>query len=200
MLIDFRKLFPRYNIKPKGILHIGGNIGEEAPIYLELGITRQVWIEANPDIFLKLKRNISNNPDALAYCFAAGDENKRTTLHIANNNGQSSSVLELGTHKIQHPDVHYVEDIEVDMMRCDGFEFYGCDFLNIDAQGFELNILKGLGDKIKQFKWAYLEVNNAEVYKGCAQIDSVDLFMIANGFRRVETKWVGSWGDALYIR
>lgn len=200
MLIDFRKLFPKYNIKPKGVLHIGANCGEEAPVYLDLGIQRQIWIEANPDIFLKLKKNISNNPQAVAYCFAAGDENKKVTLHVANNGGQSSSVLELGTHKIQHPDVHYTHDIEVDMMRCDGFEFDGCDFLNIDAQGFELNILKGLGDKMKQFKWACLEINRGPVYQNCGEVDSVDLFMLSYGFRRVETKWIGNWGDGIYIR
>lgn len=200
MLIDFRTLFPRYNIKPKGVLHIGANVGEEAQVYLQLGIKRQVWIEANPEIFLKLKQNIAGNPEAVAYNFAAGDETKEVVLHIANNGGQSSSVLELGTHSTQHPDVHYVRDISVPMMRCDSFEFEGCDFLNIDAQGFELPILKGLGDKLKKIKWAYLEVNRAEVYKGCAQIDTMDLFMVANGFRRVETKWVGNWGDALFIR
>jgi len=200
MLIDFRTLFPKYKIRPKGVLHVGGNIGEEAPIYLELGINRQIWVEANPELFLRLKRNISSNPEAVAYNFAAGDENRQVTLHIANNNGQSSSVLELGTHKNQHPDVHYIADVEVPMMRIDGYEFHGVDFLNIDVQGFELQVLKGIGDKIREFKWIYLEVNKADVYIGCAQIDSIDLFMTANGFRRVETKWVGSWGDSLYIR
>jgi FkbM family methyltransferase len=200
MLIDFRTLFPKYRIKPKGVLHVGANVGEEAGVYLELGIKRQVWIEANPEIFLKLKNNISGNPEAVAYNFAAGDENKQVTLHIANNNSQSSSLLELGTHKQQHPDVHYIADVEVPMMRCDGFEFDGCDFLNMDVQGLELSVLKGIGSKINNFKWVYTEVNRADVYQGCAQIESIDLFMVSNGFRRVETKWVGNWGDALYIR
>jgi hypothetical protein len=55
---------------------VGANVGEEAPVYLELGIKKQIWIEANPEIFLKLKSNLSNNPDAIAYntCIGAGKQ------------------------------------------------------------------------------------------------------------------------------
>lgn len=206
MLIDFRQLFPRWNITPKGVLHVGANIGEEAPVYNELGIKKVIWIEANVDLFPKLMENITKFSNPVAYNFAAGEENKKVTLHISNNAGQSSSVLELGTHKQAHPEVHYIADKEVDMYRIDHVfgsgEIDGCDFLNIDVQGFELSVLRGMGSLLRQFQWVYLEVNQAELYKECALIDSVDLFMTANGFRRVETKWCGNtgWGDACFIR
>lgn len=54
MLIPFDYLFQKYNIKPKGVLHIGANVGEEAAMYDRLGVKKQVWIEGNPEIFLKL--------------------------------------------------------------------------------------------------------------------------------------------------
>lgn len=206
MLIDFRQLFPKYNIKPTGVLHVGANVGEEAPVYHELGIQKVIWIEANADLFPALMENITKYPNPVAYNFAAGDENKKTVLHISNNGSQSSSVLELGTHKQAHPDVHYVADKEVDMFRIDhalgSGEIDGCDFLNIDVQGFELNVLRGMGNLIRQFQWVYLEVNQQPLYVGCALIDSIDLFMTANGLRRVETKWCGNtgWGDSLYVR
>lgn len=202
MLIDFRTLFPKYGITPKGVLHIGANVGEEFQVYNKLGVKKQIWIEGNPEIFLKLKNNISSNPQAVALNYVIGDENKDVVFHISNNGSQSSSVLELGTHKQQHPNVHYVQDIPAKMHRIDSLDLdlSGVDFLNIDLQGAEMLALKGMGDLLKQFNWAYLEVNKADVYKGCAQIDSMDLFMVANRFRRVEIKWVGNWGDALYIK
>lgn len=196
-------LFAKYKINPTGVLHIGANIGEEAPVYDQLGIKKQIWIEGNPEIFLKLKRNISHNPHAVALNYVIGDENKEVVFHISNNASQSSSVLELGTHKAQHPDVHYVKDIKAKMYRIDSLDLdlTDVDFLNIDLQGAEMMALRGMGDLLKQFKWAYLEVNRAQVYKGCAQLDSLDLFMTANGFRRVETaRWIGDWTDALYIK
>lgn len=202
MLIDFRELFPRYKIRPQGVLHVGANVGEEAPVYLELGIKKQLWVEANPHIYRQLLQNISDNPDAIALNFAAGDEQKPSvTLHISNNAGQSSSLLELGTHKIAHPDVYYVGDVTVRMERLDSLYLTGYDFLNIDVQGFELHVLKGLGEKVGQFKWIYLEVNKAELYEHCALIEDIDIYLGAYGFERRETKWAGdtNWGDALYI-
>lgn len=204
MLIPFDYLFEKYNIKPKGILHIGANVGEEAVTYEKLGVRKQIWIEGNPEIFLKLKQNINHNPDAVALNYVIGDENKPVTFHIANNAGQSSSVLELGYHKIDHPDVHYIGDIETTMHRIDSLDLdlSGVDFLNIDLQGAELMALRGMGDLLRGFRWAYLEINKAEEYIGCPLIETLDLFMIANGFRRVETKYCGrsSWGDALYCK
>ena len=204
MLIDFRELFPRHNIRPKGVLHIGANRGEEAPVYLELGIKKQIWIEANPYIFTQLRETLRNNEDAMAFNYIIGDENKPSILHEANNGSQSSSILELGTHKQQHPDVHYVRNIPVMMRRIDDLipeiVIKEYDFLSIDIQGAELMALKGMGDYLKYFQWAYLEVNKSYVYEGCALVEEVDVYMLSFGFRRVETKWVGNWGDALYIK
>lgn len=203
MLIPFDHLFSRYGLTFTGVLHVGANVGEEAKMYDSLGIKKQIWIEANPEIFLQLKHNISNNPEAVALNYCIGDEDgKEVVFHVSNNGSQSSSVLEFGTHKVQHPDVHYVRDIPMKTTRIDslGLDLSGVDLLNMDLQGYELPALRGMGDLLKKFKAAYLEVNRAQVYKGCAQIESVDLFMIGNGFRRVETKWIGNWGDALYIR
>lgn len=205
MLIDFRELFPKYNIKPKGVLHVGANVGEEAPVYLELGVTRQIWIEANPEIYFLLRETIKDNPHAMAFNYAISNVDfERSILHVANNGGQSSSLLDFGTHKQQHPDVHYIKDIPVVSRRIDSLipitVMEGYDFLNIDIQGFELQALKGMGWHLNLIKWAYIEVNKNQVYKTCATVEEVDSYLYAFGFKRVETKWIGSWGDALYIK
>lgn len=207
MLIDFRQLWPKYGINPNGVLHIGANVGEEAPVYLELGVKKQIWIEANPIIYDKLRDNIAHNEDAIAYNYCIGDEDgKLVTFHVSNNGSQSSSILELGTHKTAHPEVHYVEDVEMKMRRIDKLFIFNnplaYDFLNIDLQGAELKALKGMGNILNNFKWAYLEVNQQELYKGCALVGEIDEYLAVFGFRRVETKWCGNtgWGDALYVK
>lgn len=217
MLIDFRKLFPKYSIKPKGVLHVGANVGEEAPVYDELGIKKVIWVEANPYICDKLTQNVKKYGHQVCN-FAASDETGNVILHESNNGGQSSSILELGTHKIVHPEVHYVRDIPVIMARIDEYFFSdtadkakvsyykhsleSVDFLNMDIQGAELKALRGMGDLLKQFRWAYMEVNKEELYKGCPNVMDLDLFLNGFGFMRVETMWCGNtgWGDALYIK
>jgi len=208
MLIDFRTLFPKYGIRPKGVLHVGANKGEEAPVYLELGIKKQIWIEAYEPVFRLLKDNLANNPEAIAWNACVSDENgDKVTFHVSNNGSQSSSILELGTHKEVHPEVHYINHIEMTTQRIDKlFENpfvnpSNYDFLNIDLQGAELKALKGMGKLIHNFKWAYLEVNQKELYQGCALVEDIDYYLGAYGFTRVETRWCGNtcWGDALYV-
>lgn len=208
MLIDFRTLFPKYGINPKGVLHVGANRGEEFPVYMELGIKKQIWVEAHKPTFNKLKVNVSGNPEAICWNACISNENGQlVTFHVSNNGSQSSSILELGTHAQVHPEVHYIETIEMTTTRLDRLfqsEFVDVsnyDFLNIDLQGAELKALKGLGGLIKGFKWAYLEVNRKELYKGCALVDDIDYYLGAYGFERVETFWTGfEWGDALFVK
>ncbi len=204
MIIPLDELFKRWRLSFTGVLHIGANVGEERFMYDKLGIKKQVWIEGNPDIFLTLKENLSYNPHAVALNYLIGDENKESVLHESNNGSQSSSVLDLDYHKIDHPDVHYVRDIPLQMYRVDSLDLdlSGVDLLNIDLQGAELMALRGMGDIVKQFKAIYLEVNKKELYKGCPLVEDLDLFLMAFGFRRVETKWCGrfSWGDALWVK
>jgi len=209
MLIDFRELFPRWNIKPKGVLHIGANVGEEFPVYMELGITNQIWFEPNPKLYKILSDKVVVNDTIATFEGCVGEENKDVVLHISSNSGQSSSIMELGTHAQVHPDVHYVEDITVPMVRLDTFKnenfdriIKEVDFLNIDVQGYELNALKGMGDLLHKFKWAYLEVNKAELYVGCPLIEDLDAYLDGYGFVRVETYWAGNtnWGDALWVK
>jgi len=207
MLIDFRKLFPRHKIKPKGVLHLGSNVGEEAPVYDQLGIKNVIWVEANPEIYQTLVMNVAQYGHR-HYNFCVGDENREEVIfHISNNGSQSSSVLELGTHKRQHPDVEFTHDIKVPMFRIDSFfssdgdKLNDIDFLNADLQGMELKALQGMGDLLHQFKWVYLEVNKNDVYIGCPRVEEIDEYLAGYGFKRVETaKWIGDWSDALYSK
>lgn len=218
MLIDFRTLFPKYNIQPKGVLHVGANVGEERDVYLELGIKKQVWIEANPETFEKLKVNISGNPDAVAVNWCISDKQEEVTFHVSNNGSQSSSILPLGTHKQMHPDVTYVKEIKMRAISLGQFFMahayenpysvhikflQSLDFLNIDLQGAELKALKGLGRYLDQFKWVYLEVNSDHVYEGCALLPEIEIYLMSFGFKRAELKWASAnltWGDCLFIR
>lgn len=205
MLIDFRQLFPKYNLQFQGVLHIGANKGEERDVYLELGIRKQIWIEANPDIFLVLKQNIHYNPDATAFNYCIGDEEgKMVMFKFSNNGSQSSSILSLGTHRFEHPDVYYTGQTLMTMRRIDklGLNLEGVDLLNVDLQGADLLALKGMGDLLNQFKAIYIEVNKDYVYEGCALVEEIDEYCDKFGFVRVETKWAPNknWGDAFLVK
>lgn len=205
MLIPFETLFKKYNIQSKGILHVGASLGQEAQRYADLGIERMIFIEAIPDVFLKLKENISKFPQATALNVCVSDiDGQVVKFNIANNDGQSSSFLEFGTHIEKHPTVKFIDHIELQTVRLDSLlkdiDLIGIDFLVMDLQGAELLALKGMGDLLNKFKYAYLEVNSQELYKNCALIEDIDFYLSSFGFERKETKMLGfGWGDALYV-
>lgn len=208
MLIPFQDLFRRHTIKPAGVLHLGANTGQEAGDYNAMGIRKVIWVEADPTLFPKLVAHVSPyGHRALKACVSDKDGDRRP-FHIANNKGQSSSLLELGTHKQAHPEVKYVGDIEMSTIRVDsllrkhGFVLDPWWFLNADLQGAELMALRGMEGLLKNFSHLYLEVNEKPLYVGCPLVGDLDGFLKPHGFRRVETKMSGNhgWGDALYSK
>ena len=102
-----------------------------------------------------------------------------------------------------HPDVSFegTEDVEVDIL--DNYDIGNCNMINIDVQGYELEVFKGAKKTLKKIDYIYCEVNRDEVYEGNAMVGELDEFLGEYGFERVETKWPESyytWGDALYIK
>lgn len=205
MLIPFDYLLKKYNFKPSGIMHVGANVGEESEAYQKAGIKRVVWIEANPYIFAILKNNLKDLPENEAFNICAGDENKDVVLHEANNAGQSSSILNLGTHRRNHPNVKFVRDIPVKMFRLEDFlrdiDMSGINYLSMDIQGAELLALKGMGKLLEQFNWVYLEVNKEYVYEGNGLVGEIDQYLKGFGFKPLEEKWTkANWGDKFYSK
>lgn len=207
MLIEFDNIVRKYG-KPKGILHVGANRGQEAETYSK-HVKDVVWIEALPHVYEDLLHHIKQYGHIAILACVSDKDNEEVPFHESNNEAQSSSLLELGTHKTAHPEVHYIADHKLTTTRLDTLmdkselvTFDNLDFLAMDIQGAEMLALKGLGDRLNQFKYVYLEVNTAEVYVGCALLPEVEKYLNRFGFQKKEERifkqW--EWGDALFVR
>ena len=191
----------------KGAIHVGANIGEERYWYAEQTFKKVLWFEPNKDLFPKLVEHLKEFPKQIAFNIGIHDYLKEGILHISNNAGQSSSLLDLGLHSKYHPEVIYIKDQGVTLTRLDYFledsgeKIKNYNFLNIDVQGTELNVLKSLGDQLGKLEYIYLEVNDLEVYKKCALLDEIDEYLSNFDFMRIKTKMTKAhWGDAFYIK
>lgn len=208
MLIDLKYLLTKYNIQPTGIIHIGGSHAEELVSYMSNGIERMIWIEAIPEVFKKMEQQlISLNFAVPINACIADEEGNEVDFHITNNAGQSSSMLGLALHREMHPDVHVVSTIKCITQTIDGivarrgFDLTFYDFLNIDLQGAELLALKGMKKNLHKINYAYIEVNEKELYTNCGLLPEMDKYMLDHGFTRVEIVMTDcGWGDAFYIR
>lgn len=213
MLIEFHDIFyflERIGKKPRGVFHVGAHECEERTAYLTHGIqdSQIIWVDGNIDLVQKMKaKGIPIIYHALV------DEVERDVVFHITNNGQSSSILEMGTHAALYPHIYVTEKrsqrtttIE-SLQKQESIDFTNLNFWNFDIQGSELAALKGAGELLRYADALYLEVNTDEVYKGCATLDELEKFLAEKGFVRAAIKIYENgrpggdgWGDALYVR
>jgi FkbM family methyltransferase len=179
------------NLSLRKIIHVGAHFLEERSLYERLNL-EVLWIEANPYI-AKMHPNV--------ICATISDKVEEVEFIISNNT-QSSSILNMKTHKNVYPHIFEVEKIKTKTTTLNALinnpsEY---DALNLDIQGAELKALKGATNILPFLKAIYTEVNKEELYENCARIEEIDLFLAKYDFCRVSTKWEGNtgWGDALY--
>lgn len=205
MLINLRELCIKHKFVPKGVIHVGAHKAEENSIYDDLGIDNVVWIEGNPDLCNQLKETFYKKGNQI-YNYLVSDVDDKEYEFKVTNNGESSSILDLGTHKEKHPHIFVTETKKLksktlnSIIADNKLDMSTFNFLNLDIQGAELLALKGLGDNIESIEYIYTEVNVDYLYEGCALMEEIDKYLNSFGFSRVETKILNEygWGDAFY--
>jgi FkbM family methyltransferase len=208
MLIDPKdvvSLLTKHNITARGILHVGAHLCEEKAFYnqhLGLDDEKQIWVDANEDL-VKINKN-----NGIPHCYTAVlDETERNVVFKITNNGQSSSILDFGTHKASYPHIYVTQERNVRTQTLSNFfkntnlDPKNYNFWNFDIQGSELHVFRGSPELLQYADVIYTEVNTADVYKGCGQLQDLDTLLLEHGLKRVMIHMTGqNWGDAIYVR
>lgn len=203
MLISFKELFQKYSIKCHGLVHVGAHFAEENSDYLELGIQRRIYVEPCKAAFDVLLDKFENDIDVTLYNVACGDYEGVSAMFVSHNNqGQSNSLLRPDKHLEQHPDVVFTDSEIVNVVKLDNLDFKKKDynFLVMDCQGFEGQVLLGATETLKHIDYIYTEVNRDSTYKDNFLVEQLDELL--SDFKRVETFYPSpnlSWGDAFFI-
>jgi FkbM family methyltransferase len=204
MLINFTNLRRKYNMNINGVVHIGAHYGEEIQEYVDNGIQKITVFEPLSKNFEVLAERLQDvNADIQGYQTALGSERGTATMYLSSNEAQSSSILKPKEHLEHHPDVTFDGTEEVEVSLLDDYDLGESNFINMDVQGYELEVLKGGTETLKRVDYVYCEVNRGEMYENNAMIDDIDEYLGGYGFERVETYWPETWykwGDALYIK
>lgn len=201
-------LFQKWSISPKGIIHIGAHKCEERDIYKNCGCddSKVIWIEGNKELYDEMKSKL---PTIQIYNGIIADCIKTVDFIVTNNDGMSSSFLELKEHLVSHPDcleakrfTNVTSTTLMNLVSDNSINMNQYDFLVMDIQGAELHALKGMVDILNHFKGMYIEVNTKEMYSGCGLLDEVKNFLRAHGFELVDMFVYDhlGWGDAYFSR
>ena len=200
MLIKVQELVNAWSIAPSGVIHIGAHTAEESSDYRRYGWSPVIWIEANPMLIDRLKEIIPAEDRVI--CAALWDEDEVSLdLNVASN-GESSSLLQPITHLIEHPSITFESQLALSTKRLDSILTEIPNFLNLDVQGAELHVLRGLGKLVESLDYIYTEINDEELYKDCAKLKDLDSLLESKGFSRICLRRNGrsGWGDAFYVR
>tara|TARA_B100001287_G_scaffold64007_1_gene52002 strand:+ start:3069 stop:3689 length:621 start_codon:yes stop_codon:yes gene_type:complete len=202
MLLSFRLLKKKYKMNIKGIIHIGAHFGQEIPDYIDCGIQDMVMFEPLEDNFKVLAEKAKGlNANIVGHQVALGPEPGKTKMYVSDHNRISSSILKPKVHLTHHPNVKFPETEEVEVNCLDNYDCFNYNFINMDVQGYELEVLKGGKKTLEQVDYVYCEVNRDEVYENNAFVEELDEFLAEYNMERVMTSWEGQiWGDALYVR
>lgn len=194
------------------MIHVGASTGQERDLYEKHGL-RVIWIEPIPEVFETLRANIEGYTRQSAFQYLVTDQdNAEYMFHISNNNGWSSSILELKLHKDIWPDVSYERTITLQsttlasLLERESVNARNYAALILDTQGTELLILRGAVGILDAFRFIKTEVPDFESYVGCCRLSDIDLFVKQRGFREfsrskfAERDAGGSYYDIVYER
>lgn len=211
MLISFQECVRALRTPVKTVLHVGAHHGEEAIQYHQNGVEEVIWVEGNKQLLRVLHAHLAQFPTRhrIIHSLVSDVDGQEVDFNITNN-GQSSSILELGTHLKHHPQVFVTETKKQKTKTLDSLmaenkvDCSKIDFMNLDIQGAELLALKGFENSLrehKNIKAIYCEINEEELYKGAPLTKEIDEYLKQFGFKRAMAKLTQyMWGDALYIR
>jgi FkbM family methyltransferase len=199
-----------------GVIHVGASDGQERESYARLNLP-VVWIEPIPEVFDALTANLArlphDAPPQRAFRRLITDTDGQTVpFHIANNNGESSSILPLKDHSELWPEVKFDRTITLttsslaSFIRDENIDLATHDALVMDTQGAELLVLRGAGEHVRRFRYIKTETFEFEAYAGCCTLPDLDAFAKSHGFSRFAAESIatlkgkGSMLDVVYKR
>lgn len=202
----------RFLTRAEGVLHVGANTGQERGLYARLALD-VVWIEPIPEVFAELQANIARLSRQRAFRYLLTDADRdEVELKIANNNGAASSIFEIGALREIWPEIEYSSTLRMPgttlatFLEREQIDPSRHDALVLDTQGSELLVLRGAGERLREFRFVKTEVADFEAYVGCCQLDDLNAYLAGFGFHErqrmkfAENSTGGHYFDILYER
>lgn len=201
-----KKYFIRFLPDNPIILEAGAHKGKDT-----VEIARQ-WpsgtiyaFEPVPELFVKLTKNTRRFKNVHCYQLGLGTISGQQTMFISSGASDgSSSLLPPKTHLQYYPTVFFDNKIEVQITTLDDWAAsHGIghiDFMWLDLQGMELDVLKSGLHILTTIKAIYSEVSKNENYEGQGLYDELRDWLIMQGFYVAREEIANGNGNVLFVR
>jgi FkbM family methyltransferase len=155
------------------VLDVGANTGQYASGLRRFGYTgRIISFEPISSVYAQLLQRSAGDQNWECKPFALGAEAMTTTINIAGNNAESSSLLAMcDRHVAEAPEAAYVGREEIRIETLDGVRdslLKPSDriWLKLDVQGYEFSVLQGANGTLKNVYGLEAELSLVPLYEG----------------------------------
>lgn len=178
------------------LLEIGAHDGSDTVRFLAAMPRAHVdCFEPDPRPLARLIERLGRDPRVSIHPLAIGATDGRAVFHQSDGTlgdyphewDYSGSIHAPKTHLLTNPEVLFTRRIEVDVMRLDDWAaargVTGADFIWMDTQGAEGDVIAGGGETLARTRFVYTEYSDDEAYEG--QIPLAEILRRLPGFEIV---------------
>ena len=185
-----------------GLIHIGAHSAWEYANDVKNKRKNFIFFEPLINNFNMLFNNMKSLDNVVIYNLALGNTEGEIEMFVSTNDGMSSSILEAEEHLRIFPQILFNRREIVKINKLDNIEYdrNKYNFMVIDVQGYELEVLSGASNSLKHIDYMMIEINYVHLYKNGALVNELDLFLSDFGFNRIGTNCCETHGDAFYIK
>jgi FkbM family methyltransferase len=167
-MLQMRSLYGNFIAPGDLCFDIGANMGSRVGSFLMLG-AKVIALEPQKSCCAELKNVYANQPVEIIQK-GVGAKNEIKKFYVSNNSLISSFNLEwIEEIKKKHTKNNWNQIEEVEIVTIDSLiEMYGMPkFIKIDTEGFELEVLKGLTNKVDSLSFEYTMPDNQQKTLAC---------------------------------
>ncbi len=170
------------------ILDVGASDGSFAQQIRSIGFKGNIIsFEPISYTFLKLKKKSRFDENWTALNMALGDTDSEKVINISENYDSSSFLALKDSHLIANPTSKFKAIEKVSVKKLDSIynEYVSPRnnvLLKLDVQGFELEVLQGSNQSLKQIKGIQIEMSFEQLYKGSLMFEEMKKWLENKGY------------------
>ena len=198
---EYTGIFERLNVHIKGIIHVGMWDFVEYGCYTKLVGNNVIGIEANPQVYKDMAKPVADKWGFKCFNEFLSDKDKEVRdFYFA---GEGSSLYKGQPQWNKNVSIKVQTKTLATVIEENNIDMNGYDFLNIDAEGAEFDVLKGFEKYLDYINVIDLETSYDDRHRSGADHNTIVQWLSERGFELKEMSdsyQSQNWGDSVFSR
>ena len=198
---EYTGIFERLNVHIKGIIHVGMWDFVEYGCYTKLVGNNVIGIEANPQVYKDMAKPVADKWGFKCFNEFLSDKDKEVRdSYFA---GEGSSLYKGQPQWNKNVSIKVQTKTLSTVIEENNIDMNGYDFLNIDAEGAEFDVLKGFEKYLEHINVIDLETSYDDRHRSGADHNTIVQWLSERGFELKEMSdsyQSQNWGDSVFAR